>query len=346
MAGPPKSIEPPRRRILRLTIGVTLAIVVAQLFAWPLSFVMPVFTAILLQGAEAMTLREARRSIGFAVICLLVAAIMALFLSNYPLVMIIVFILLIYQVFFFALTSGAHLLAIVAALISGFVMPLATRIYPDLGWVVALCMILNLAAAFLISRLSFLLVPAPAQPSGNADTGADRNQASVIATDITLVVAPLLAAFLVFGWTQILVLVYGALFATGLGVAGSTKMGFKYLRANLVYAGLGTLLIYEILVMAPFLPLMIALFLFATFLFARGIFAGDDDAAVWASGLNGFVILSVSLLTSESAVADAKVIDRAMQIVLATLYVVFAYSVLDAVRSLGRGRSGTDAATT
>ncbi len=64
MSGPAPSSENPSRRALRLAVGVTLTFVVAQLIGWPLAHPAPVFTALLLQAAEPLSVRDGFATLG------------------------------------------------------------------------------------------------------------------------------------------------------------------------------------------------------------------------------------------------------------------------------------------
>jgi len=58
--------ESTTRRGLRLAFGITLAFALAQIFAWPLAYVTPVFTVILLQEPQPLPVRKALVTFGWA----------------------------------------------------------------------------------------------------------------------------------------------------------------------------------------------------------------------------------------------------------------------------------------
>jgi hypothetical protein len=94
------------------------------------------------------------------------------------------------------------------------------------------------------------------------------------------------------------------------------------------------LLFYELLVMVPSLPFMIALAFIAILFYGTRIFSGKPSAAAWATGFSGFLILAGGALLADDVVAPMKIIDRVVHIGFSTLYVVFAYLVVDLVKSL------------
>ncbi len=336
MAGPAPSSETPVRRATRLAVGVTGALLFIQFFPWPLSHIAPVFTALLLQDVMPMSLRAGFRTVGFAAICVVLGFLLALVLSPYLGISVLVFCLIMFRLYLFMLCSGAHLLAVIGVLTGIVLMPVMMRMMPEIAFIAAAGLVLNLTIAFALARVAFLLIPPPSEHAEAHHAAMPMHDAVPVALSMAVVAGPLLAAFLMFGWTDILVLVYGTLIATALGTAGGTSMGLAMVRANLVYGGLGMLIVYEVLVMAPFLPLMVALVFTACFIFGGHIFGRRPTAGAWASGFTGFLLLLGGALASDSVVSGVKILDRAYQILLATLYIAFAYAVIDLVRSFVR----------
>jgi hypothetical protein len=332
MAGPAASSEPASRRALRLAIGVTFALILIQLVPWPMSQPMLLFCAFLLQDATPMSLRTGMRTIGFSVACSISGFLIALLLWPYILITIVVFCLLLYRLFIYFLSSGAHILGIVGVVIGAVLMPALMRIAPELATAALVGLIIDFFVAFLIARIGFWLIPPPPQEEAPHALPMTVEEASPIALDLVIVATPLLAYFLMAGDTDILVLIYGILLATGISSAGSAEMGLNYVKANLLFGGVGMLIVYELLVIAPFFPFMVVLLVVACFIFGRQIFSGSHDAGVWASGFNGFLLLLGGALVADGVIASVKIFNRVIQIGWATLYIVFAFAVLALIR--------------
>jgi hypothetical protein len=345
MAGPAPSSETPVRRAARLAVGVGGTLVFIQFFPWPMSHIAPVFTALLLQDAVPMTLREGFRTVGFAALCIVLGFLLALVLSPYLGITVLVFCLIMFRLYLFMLCSGSHILAVIGVLAGIVLMPVMMRMMPEIAFIAAAGLVLNLTIAFALARVAFLLIPPPSEHAETHHAAMPMHDAIPIALSMAVVAGPLLAAFLMFGWTDILVLVYGTLIALALGTAGGMSMGLGMVRANLVYGGLGMLFVYEVLVMAPFLPLMVVLIFTACFIFGGNIFGRRPTSGAWTSGFTGFLLLLGGALASDNVVSGVNVLDRAYQILLATLYIAFAYAVIDLVRSfVHRGPSAPELA--
>ena len=334
MAGPAHSNERASRRTFRLAFGVTLAFVIAQLVNWPLAFVAPVFAAILLQEAAPISVREGLKTFATAFIAILCGYFISLFLTPFPAVMLLVVFLLLYRFYIFLQVSGANLLAIVSMVLGLIITPVVVQLLPELGVIAGLGFLADFALAILVAWVAFVLIPAPDPPPGSHHEAISYSDAAPTAVSLAIVVTPLMAGFIVFSWTYILVLVYGALFATAMSSAEGAKMGWKSLVANLIFGGGGMLIAYELLVMVPSLLFMMVFMFFAILIYSERIFSSSPNAALWASGFFGFLLLLGPALLAENVETGGKLIHRVVQIGLATVYVVFAYRVVDLIKSL------------
>lgn len=350
MAGPAPSDESPLRRTLRIAFGVTLTFVIVQLFSWPLAHPAPVFVALLLQEATPQSVRQTLSILGTAVTALLSGFLIALFLLPYPAIMIIVFSLLLFRFYVYLMMSGAHVIVVVSMVVAYTVMPVLVQAQPEIAVIAGVGIFFDFVVAILASWVAFLLIPAPQALPASRHARASYAEAASAAATLTMIVAPLLAAFLVFGWSSVLILILAAIYATGMSAGASGEMGWKSVVANLMYGGIGMLLTYELLVMVPSLPFMIVLVFAVSLTFGNRIFSGSPSAGYWASGFIGFLVLLGGALLSDDVVSGAKVVDRVVQILYVTAYLVFAYRVVDLLKSSGaewrelimlKSRSGT-----
>jgi hypothetical protein len=340
MAGPAPSNESTGRRALRLAFGVALAFVAAQLIGWPLAHIAPLFAGLLLQEAAPQSVRQGLQILGTAVWAIVGGFLTALFLLHYPAVMVLVFSVALFRLYLNALMSGVQIMVFAGILIGSVIMPVLVQVLPEVAFIAGFGLLMDFAVAVLAAWVAFLVIPASKAPPAPAHGTLSYTEAASAASTLTVVVAPLLIGYLVFGWTDILTLVYAVIFAVGMGSAASGEMGWKSVTANLVYGGAGMLLVFELLVMVPNLPFMIVLVFTMCVIYGRWIFGGGPTAAVWASGFNGFLILLGGALLSGDVVSGAKLFDRVFQIFLATAYVVFAYRVVDLIKGLFSERRG------
>jgi hypothetical protein len=332
MSGPAYSTESPDRRILRFAIGVTLAFGIGQLIGWPLAHLFPVFVALLLLGGAPISMRQ-------ALIILLIAGTtfaagfwVTYILSAYPSITLLVFVVLGFWFFYLLLRSGVHSLAIIGMLIGTMIIPVLVRLLPEVAVIAGAGLFIDLALSIGVAWAAFFVVRSPADRALVHPSHPGHTEALSMALSIMAVIAPLMVAFLYFGWTDILILVYGVIFATAMSASGGAQQGQTSAIANIIYGGIGMLVTYELLVIVPVLPFMLVLFFFVCVLYGWRIFSGRYRTGYWVSGFIGLLILLGGALLADDGVSAVKVFGRVFQIVLATLYVTFAYNVIDLIK--------------
>lgn len=330
MAGPAPSHESGFRRVTRFALGTTVSFLLAQTLGWPFAFLCPVLTLILLIESEPLAVRDILAIVRTAIMALVLGYVLALVLLPYPALLVATACLLMYRFFIYIMTSGAHILAIVFTLIGMVLIPVVVKLLPELAVIAGVGVMTSLLVAIVVSWSLFLFLPAPPAPPDPHHHGPmNLAEAEPLARTMTLVAGPLLIFFLLTGSTKILVLVYATLIATALSDTDSVKMSIKFVTANLLIGGIGVYLFYESLVAVPNIAFMIVLAI--TFLLFCGnkVFSDSPSAALWFSGTIGFLFLIGGALPSDKAVPAAKTLDRVIQIGVASLYVIFAYRVID-----------------
>lgn len=337
MAAAPPSYEAGNRRALRAALGVTASFMITQIWPWPLSFVATALTFLLLQDARPMPVLKGAGVVLASLAVLGLSLFAGFWLSAYPAVMVLTLGLGLWLMFRFLLRSGAPKLLMVALLLGATLIPVLTKLLTELGLIFVLYVGFDFVLAWIVAQFAFVLIPPPSRTPPQAPAEAMRDN-DAVAADLALVVGLMLAVFLFSGRTDALTLVYTALFALSLSQAGAAEMGLSYLRANFVYGGLATLIVFEALTVVTFLPFAAALFCLAIYVFARNVFSHKANAAQWSSGAFGFIILLSMLLASDTVSSSGKILDRLLNIGKAALFVTLAFAVLDYLRRHRRAR--------
>jgi hypothetical protein len=321
------------RRATRVSLGITLVFSLAVLVGWPLAHLAPVFVGMLLQDSGPMTLRQGRSLFWATAVSLTSGFLIALTLYEFPPILVIVSCVLMFRLYVYLATSGAPLLFLLVSIIGTILMPVLVVIYPDLGLIAGLSMFLNFTVAVIVAWVVWFILPVSAPPpAGHASEPPSYEEAADMALTITIVMAPLFTAFLAFGWSSVLVIVYATLFASSYGSKASAEQGTRLMIANGVYGGVGMLICHELMVMVPTVGFMIAVMLLAVYIFASRLFRGGPTGAYWGSGLNGFMILLGGALLSDGTETSVSLLNRVWQIFLATGYVTFGFAIVEWVR--------------
>jgi hypothetical protein len=334
MAGLAPSNESLHRRALRLSIGVAMVFALTQLTGWPMSHIAPFMTGVLLQDSGPLSLQRGWFIFRMALISILCGLVIALFLASYPLIMIAVVCALLFRFYVFIMRCADHMLAVIASVVGVLLMPYLVLIAPEVGAVGGFGILLDFAVAIAGAWITWYLLPLSEAPPGGHGHGAPptEDEAKSMALDLVLVMAPLLTAFLAFGFSSVLVLVYAVIFAASYDSKAGFDTGLKMIIANGVYGGLGMLLIYELCVMVPWGPFMIVAVALGVFLFGLRIFEPGPTSPYWTSGLNGFLIMLGGALNADTGFTLGVMADRVWQICLATAYVSFVLAVLAMAR--------------
>ncbi len=322
------------RLALRLTLGVGAAFLISQIWPWPLSYVMPVFVALLLQEQHPMTYRV---GIGAVVLACLLMAIgygVAVVLTPFPMLFLAAALFFLWSLYMFMLTSGAPMLAVVGGIIGALVIPVLVPNLPEVARNVTIGLMFNTLVAFLITQVAFLLVPPLPNTRTDAKPLPSREMAASMAWKLVVAIGPIMAAFLLFGLTDILLLSVAAMIALSMGAKGGWAMGMGLVIANVAYGGVAMLLFYEATVVAPVLSLFLATSLFAIWIFSSRIAQGTAQSATWSSALTGFLILSGSILLATDVDAGQKFATRVGQLLAAALYVALAFQTVDLLSGL------------
>jgi len=320
------------RRILRFATGVTLAMVLATAIAWPLSYLTAVLVGLLLGAPTALTLRA---GLGFVLI-IAIAMAASLFLSvkllAYPLVFFGIVGLLLFRIFY-AASGGGSPIFILWMIVGLLVIPLVTMSAPIAGAVIGFYITFGAAVAVGIVWLMQTLIP---HPETDATTAAHAAKPEIPAPPVrfrsaaisTLAVMPLMVLFYVFQLSQhLVILIFAAILAISASSVAGLKGGSALIVAN-IGGGAIALVVYNLLVAVPDLAFFVALMFLTTLLIGRQLFSDRPNAALYGSALNT-VLIVIGSVTTSTAEADGKVYLRIAQIILAVIYIVAAFGLLE-----------------
>ncbi|PSW12248.1 hypothetical protein C9J01_13780 [Photobacterium rosenbergii] len=334
MAGIAPSTENWPRRAKRLAVGVTVALLLSQFIHWKFGYICPLITAILLQDSKAQPFRQILVTMLWVTFLLFSQSLIFLFLSPYPVVFLVYVCLALYWLYRWALESGVHILAIAAGVISLTAIPVVVTIDPITAWKSANGLWLNFLLASLIAKLLFGLFPP--RYNGELDGCHDHHgpvgETNAIALTMAVTMMPLVAFVITFSISDLLIPIFAAFFAMELCSVGAYREGRAGVLANMLIAGIGALVFYELIVMFPH-PIFLGLFAMCFLLFWGGkIFKMTGSSLYWSSGINGFVVLIGGAMYYEDSDVGISLLKRVVQILMAAMYVWAAFKVADMCR--------------
>ena len=281
------------KAVLRLAIGLALAVLLAYGLALPSPFVLCVMTVLMLsKPGPPMPLLKGM------VVALLVAAVLAAgvlmvpLLEHYASVALVLTALLLYTVFFIGLRSGSPLAIVVV--IAFTVIPVAGVADQALVPAISTAIALGLGVGVLVGSLSHALFPDGADPAARpALPAVAAHTARWRAVQATLVVMPVLVLALVNPAFYLSAIIKSVLLGQQAGATGARSAGRILVGSTLAGAGMATLAWFG-LAMLPTLW-MLVLWMAAAALWSGARIFGLEASALppsfWSNALVTMLIL-------------------------------------------------------
>ena len=328
--------------MLRYAFGAGLLMAVAMGFDWILAFLLPVLSlSFLAPGKKPLGLGGGLIFVGsVALACSLGLLLAYFFLSNPPIHILITFLLL-FHIFYTRspiFTSYVKVWLLVAIL----VIPNIALQSHELATIVAMNLIVDAVCAVFLIWFIFLLFPenqqTVAQPEKNhAAPKAAPTMKERFATAFTsvLVVMPI---YLVFYFATVsnalVVLVFIAILSMQPAFAKDFRVGKALIIGNTV-GGLAALVAFEILTVVPEYGYLLLLVLLGGLVFGQYVFGKGPGAPVYGMAFSTFLLIIGSVTGSSGEDAGGKVWWRVLQIMIAVIYVVSAFGLIEKLKSRG-----------
>jgi len=349
-AGREGALDPEARRrtaqVFRLAFGMTASAGIAFLLAWPLAFITPVLVAKLLSLPRVPPLKAGVGLIVILGVSFTLSAWLLLPTIRYPAVHLLLMGLILFHLFY-AKAGGANPIIVTFALIGVMAIPLVGSVSQALSQAVASGLIFAALVAVGLVYLSAALFPDPAElgptvtpadsppdpPAGESDLPTRKTRAG-LALRSWAVIFPLYALFLLFSAVdQAVVLIFAGLLSLEPRFGRHWAAGKGLILSNLV-GGLVAVVLFNLLVWVPTYTFFLLLMALAGMVVGRLIFSGSPLGRLLAGGITTVFIVLGPTLTGEEEAAS-KLYIRVVQIMVAVVYVVMAFGVME---RLTRGR--------
>lgn len=316
------------KRCLALRQGLTPAVLFGTglILNWPVFYLAAVFAALFTQAPAPMPTAAGLRLLALAAVMFLAAWAISVLLLPYPVVLLAA-IALGLGLAFRAAVNGANMLVIVLAMLAVLLIPFLARISAGLAGSISVWLVVNMGLALVASRVAFAVFPAASPQPTKSEPGPSAFNPDRRLARMCLVSIPFALVFFVIDSGAALVLIFVAILTAQLtaSTAAGSVVAKGMMIAN-VAGGAVAVLIYEALVMAPFLPLAILLVFCACLFFSGRAVSGD---ALAGSALTTVLILVGGSLGPISDGAEEKMLTRLWQIGLALSYILVMFVIVD-----------------
>jgi len=321
-------------RVLRFAIGVTLATGISFAFEGPLYFLCPVFTAVFLAQAlpnPAPTLKDALLNGWYVIEGFLLGLVFTLFVTPFPGIYVLALGLVLFGIFY-RLNRGESFWRVLMHLLAVLILPMLGQMHDGLSIGFAANFAFNGILAILFVMATYAVLPDPPELVNAAQRPPLAKgyvpPAAAAALKTTLVVVPLAVFMIALEWTnEVFVMICAAVFSLSPRLEHGLAAGVNALKSTFL-GGIAALVVYWLLVAVPEFHFFVALMLFVTLLFGRGIFSEHPLAKYLLSALIVTLVL-VSGSAGEGKDIVEKFVTRTLLISAAAIYIVSAFAVLE-----------------
>ena len=326
--------SPDSTRVLRLAFGTTLSIAIAVGYGWPMSFLTPVFVIeILSKKVPCLSLADGIKLVLVMVICLFGAALTSSLLMPYPLLVLGLLALAFLWTFYLG-AGGAPQFLILMMLIGLSIFPLLSSTSSALAIAGAGGMALCGIVTVIVVWISFALVPDTIHTQHEMDTEAKESppppfEQWSISLRSLLIVFPLVTLFLMLNMiAELLILVFVTILAQQPTAAAGVKAGAALILGNLG-GGILAIFIFNLLVIMPSYGFLLVVSFAVCLLVGPKFFESKPSAQLWIMGTSTAFLLIISTTGVIGGEADASLVNRIWQIMLAAFYVVLSNLIYD-----------------
>ncbi|WP_084885762.1 DUF2955 domain-containing protein [Vibrio sp. qd031] len=316
---------------LRFAVGVTSALALAYGVEWPLAFLFPLFTALLLSmPLPKPTLKQGLRTMLNTLIGFSIGLTFAIFFVRFPLLCLVAQFVALFFIYYYMNRGGSFWLTLMT-LLSVLLLPMLTQIWEHIAISLSAGLVMSAWLAVLWVWFAHFLVPDPTNDV-LPDTGGFQRVYSPVAAKLalksTLVAFPIASYCLIYSRSDlILTMIFAAIFTLKPDLTAGKAAGRKSLIST-VLGGVMAMAIYWAIVAVPryefFLLIMFAVMLFV----GSKVFSNDPHAAYYGSAVSCILVL-INGGMGENADFFMSLVTRVTLISLAIMYIVASLQVLD-----------------
>jgi hypothetical protein len=319
-------------RQLRFAFGVTISAGFAYGINWPLAFLLPVFTSMLLAlPLPKPSLHASLKNMLNTLKAFALGLAFSLFFLQYPVAYLLMLGLVLFHLYYYLNRGGSFWLTLMSIL-AILILPMMANSNEGLA--------ISFSAGFVYSSwltiamiwLMHFLFPDPqatAFPEMKKFAGGYNKLAAQLALKSTLVTFPIAALFITYGLTDyMLVMIFSAIFILKPELTAGKEAGKNSLISTLL-GGFYAWFFYWLIVAVPIFHFYLLLLLATALFFATNIFSQKPTAKYYSSA---FIAMLVVVNSSMGAGADfnAILINRIVLISAAIVYIIYMLKVVEA----------------
>jgi hypothetical protein len=322
------------RPMVRYAIGSTLVTGLAIGIGWNLAYLTPVLALVFFApGTTILKFKEGAGFVGIIAVTTFLAFLFTKYLLDYKILFIILLGLTMLAIFY---TGRLGPRPKVFMLISLLIMPMLA--FEDLAIAHAFTktFILGAAITIVLVWIIYAIFPDQTEPAlpmvGKATpkSAPSPEQRFRYALEILIIVFPVVMVFFFLEWSDGKIIL---IFITLLSMKPTFnyKAGKAMILGNLL-GGIFAIVAYELVVMIPLLFFFVLMVLATSLYFATRLFSSSPKAPLFGMGFSTFLLI-MGQSTTGTDDAGGKVWMRVIMIMIAVIYVVTAFGIMEAYKT-------------
>lgn len=319
-------------RQVRFALGVSTSATIAYTFNWPLSFLFPIFTCLLLSfPIPRMTPKQLGKMMADTLKGFAFGLVFSVSLTRFPVLFLILMFPALFYCYYYLNRGGSFWLTLMSML-SLLILPMLTYTAEGLAIGFSMGFVVSAWAAILYGFIMHILVPDPQQITLPEKPGFQNiyiPMAAQFALKSTLVAFPIVAYCITFARMDLLLtMIFAAIFTLKPELSAGKDAGRNSLISTII-GGCVAFVFYWAIVAVPMFAFFIILYFAIALYMGMNIFSTSPKAKYFGSAMTCIIVLINGNLGADSDFLSS-FISRIFFISLAILYIVAALKVLDA----------------
>ncbi|CAM2970544.1 DUF2955 domain-containing protein [Vibrio rarus] len=321
-----------RVRQLRFAVGVSASAALAYTFNWPLSFLFPIFSTLLLSmPIGQMNPKQLIDALFNTVKGFCFGLVFSVVLIKFPVIFLMLMFLSLFYIYYYLNRGGSFWLTLMMML-SILILPMLTSMSEGLAIGFSLGFVGSAWAALLFVFVMYYFIP-DKELTPFPDSASFSKVYSPIAAQLafksTLVVFPIVAFCIIYARIDLLLtMIFAALFTLKPELSAGKQAGINSLISTML-GGVIAFAFYWGLVAVPLFQFFIILLFGITLYVGRNIFSSNPRGKYYSSAMTCIIVLINGNMGADSDFISA-LISRILFISLAVLYIILALRVVDA----------------
>ena len=320
LAATPEAII--QRRVLRFTIGITLAVAISALMNWTLSYIMPILLAKFLVDRQAPTIQTIYELVISMLLTIIIAWFVSVGLLEYPSLLMPLIAVLMFISYYLFIDPRWNFFATIL-LVASLIIPYAAIISPGIGMMlgVGLCFS-GLVSVLLFTLLHIYLPDLAGEKDQHAQSPQSQHERLFESAKALIIAFPVICFFYTFELSgAMLTMIFIAILSLQTASEKSIKLSLFMMLTNII-GGIIAIVVYNLVSFVPVISFYLGLIFLISLVFAHKMYSMPGKAMVFSTIFSTLLVLVSSTMASSNGDVDSNFYARIAQIGGACIYLV------------------------